>query len=298
MSKSTKIILIILLVLAAIYAIQRLTGRTSTTESKKLFTAVDTSKVDSIFIKEKATILLARTSDGWQILTPINYPADEGAINLFLSKLDPSMKATIVADHLTDSYAYGLDSGAVNLSLRGKSGKILEMLVGNSTPDFTGCYIQVKGYPQVFEIPENLRSVILKTVTEWRSKQIFRFSFRDIKAGNFSIGDTLYQFVKIDTAWHLNKRKVSNELVENIFSQLTGLSAIDFVDSSISNDNRPLIEYSISLNNNNNVSGKVFKTSANTILTVSTSQTEFVISPTFVDSFKDQLSQALKSKNN
>ena len=292
MSKSTKIILIVLLVLAGIYALQQITSHTSTTESRKLFASIDTSKVDSILINQENVISLARTAVGWKISRPVDYPADAGAVNLLLSKFNSSIKGIVVAEHLSDTTAYGLGGKAVTLSLAGKSGKIIEMLVGNATPDFSGCYVKVKGYPQVFEIPENLRSAILRTVNEWRSKQIFSFSFSDIKAGNFSIGDTLYQFVRIDTTWQLNKRKVSNEVVEGIFTELIGLSAIDFVDSLTGIDHKPSIEYSIALNNNANVSGEIFRTSTNTCLTSSASRTTFVISPSFIDSFKNELIKA------
>lgn len=296
MSRSTKIILVILFILVGIYALQRFTQRSSTTEYKKLFAGVDSSKIDSIFINEQSPILLARTSNGWEILKPIYYPADAGEVNLFLSKLDPSVKATIVAEKLTDSSAYGLDSGVISLSLSDKSGRILEMNIGKSTPDFEGCYAQVKGYPQVFEIPENLRSVLHRTVAEWRSKQIFPISFEEIRAGNFSIGDSLYQFVRTDTVWLLNKRKVPSEIVTGLFTRFVGLSAIDFVDSSTNSWNNPYIEYSLTLNNNNNISGKIFKTSTNTYLTTSTSQTTFVISPGFIDSFKNELIQASEGR--
>ena len=258
MNKSTKILLGILIVLGAIYAVERMTSTSSTTEKSKPLSTVDTARVQQITIDFGKKIVFNKQGNLWMIVAPINFPADRGQVNLFLSRIGSNPSASVVADNMSDSSAYGLGSGAPLVTFGQGNGKMLSLRVGNLTPDFNGCYIQVLGENKVLELSANIRTLAGQTLTNWRDKKIFSFNLDSIKTVDFAIGDTLYHFLHRDTLWQVNGVHVPEMKARDVVESLIGSMALDFIDSSVSSP-KALVEYGILLSNGGHVAGKIFE---------------------------------------
>ena len=99
-----------LIILAVIYAVQRLTSTMTTTEKSTPFSGLDTSKVNRVSIVTTKGIVIVKQEGRWLIISPIHYPADQGQVSIILSRIAANPSASVVADNMSDSSAYGLGS--------------------------------------------------------------------------------------------------------------------------------------------------------------------------------------------
>lgn len=258
MSKTTKVLIAVVVVFAAIYAIQRFTSRNSTTERSRPFAGIDTARVNLVRIDYSKNITIERTDGGWNITSPVNSPAAPGQMSILLTRLASDPPATVVADNLSDSSAYGLGSGAPFASFRTSAGKTVSMRIGDVTPDFSGCYVQLEGNSKVYQLSTNLRSLIGQPLSDWRDKQIFNFAVSNVEDVDFALGDTLFHFFHRDTTWKVNDISVPQSEAQGIVDGLIGSRAIGFIDSTVT-PSRVIIDYGITLNNREHIAGQIFK---------------------------------------
>ncbi|MCL5268593.1 MAG: DUF4340 domain-containing protein [Bacteroidetes bacterium] len=258
MSKSTKILVGVLVVLGIIYAVQRITSTTSTTQSSRPFAEIDTAKVVKISIDFGRQIVLEKAGALWKITSPIQFAAAASQVDMLLSRVAANPSATVVADNLSDSSAYGLGSLSPLLKLAEASGKSVSIRVGDVSPDFNGCYIQVAGKKKIMELSANIRTLVGQSLSNWREKKIFGFGTSDIEAIDFSLGDTLYHFFHRDTLWRVNGTDVPEMTAQNVVESLIGTTALGFVDSTV-DESGTLVDYGITLSNREHITGKIFK---------------------------------------
>jgi len=289
MKKSTKILIAVLVLLGAVYAIQRLTFTTSTTENSNPFSGFDTSKVSQISISsdERETVI-SRESRGWFIVSPIHFPANRSQINLLLSVIAANPSASVVADNLMDTLAYGLGTNAPTLKVSDRNQKEITLRVGNVTPDFDGCYIEMDGSGKILDLKKSIRGYVGRSLSDWRDKQIFDFTIENVQAADFAIGDTLYQFLNIDTVWQVNGNNIPLTKVHDVIGNFIGTTAIDFVDTSISEENS-LVDYGFTLLNGTRETGKVTKTREQTLVSNSAYGQIYVIGSMVVGDLQNGL---------
>lgn len=257
MSKSTKILIGVLVVLGIIYAIQQVTSTTSTTQSSKPFAGIDTAKVVKISVDFGRKIDITRKADGWTITSPIDFPAAVGQVNQLLSHVGSDPSATVVSDNLSDSSAYGLRASSPSLTFAEADGKTVSLRVGDVSPDFNGCYVQMGKEGQVLELSTNLRTLVGQSLSNWRDKKIFGFHETDIEAMDFAIGDTLYHFFHRDTLWRVNGVDVPEMRAHDIVESLVGTTALGFIDSTVK-ESPDILDYGITLSNREHITGKIF----------------------------------------
>ena len=277
MTKSTKTLIGIVVVLGAIFVIQRLTSSNSTTTTLKPFAKIDTSQINSIAIDFSKNIVMSRASGGWEVTWPVKSPASMSQISMFLVRIATNPTATVVANDLKDSVAYGLVSSSPMVMLKENNGKSLSFRLGNITPDFNGCYMQVKGDKRVLELSTNFRTMAGQSLTDWRDKEIFTVHLSNIAAADFSVGDTLYHFFKSDTLWKVNNVAVPKETAQNIIESLLDTRATGFVDTATHVTNH-LMEYGITLNNKEHFAGTLFQLSGRVCLTNTATNQTYVVS--------------------
>lgn len=266
MSKTTKILIALVVVFGAIYAIQRFTSKNSTTETSRPFAGIDTAKVSRVTVDFGKRIVVARTDSGWMITEPVRFPAAPGQMSLLLIRMASNPTATVVADNLTDSSAYGLGKGAAYASFVAVGGKKIAMRVGDVTPDYDGCYIQLVGSDKVLQLSTNIRPLVGQSLTSWRDKAIFHFGISDVEAADFALGDTLYHFLHRDTTWTVNDIEIPQTRARDIVETLLGSRAVGFIDSTVA-PSKVIIDYGVTLNNRQHIAGQVYKSAGSEITT-------------------------------
>ncbi len=257
MSKSTKILIGVLVVLGIIYAVQQVTSTTSTTQNSRPFAGIDTSKIVKISVDFGKRIVIAREGDRWTITSPVHFPASNGEVSLLLSRVASNPSATVVADNLSDSSAYGLRSTSPFLEFAEGNGKNISLRIGDVSPDFNGCYVRLGNEKQVLELSTNIRTLVGQSLSNWRDKKIFNFHESDIEAMDFALGDTLYHFFHRDTLWRVNGADVPEMRAHDLVESLVGTTALGFIDSTV-NQSMDILDYGITLSNREHMTGKIF----------------------------------------
>lgn len=257
MSKSTKILIGVLVILGIIYAIQQVTFTTSTTQNSNPFAKIDTSKIVKISVDYGRRIVIDREAGQWTITSPIHFPAAVGQVNLLLSRVGSNPSATVVADNMSDSSAYGLSSSSPLLELAEANGKSVSVRVGDVSPGFGGCYVRLGNERKVLELSTNIRTLVGQSLSNWRDKQIFSFPESDVEAMDFTVGDTLYNFFHRDTVWQVNGTDLPEMRVDDVLGSLVGTTALGFIDSTV-NESRDILNYGITLSNKEHLTGKIF----------------------------------------
>ncbi len=296
MKKSTNILIGVLVLLGIVYAVQRLTFTTSTTENSNPFSTLDTSKVNQVSITGSPVgreILIVRENRGWFIVNPIRFPASRSQISLLLSAIAANPSASVVADNLTDSLAYGLSVTAPTLKISENIQKEISVRVGNVTPDFDGCYVELDGNKKVLDLTKNIRTYVAESLTNWRDKQIFAFSLDDIQAADFSLGDTLFHFFHKDTVWQVNGINIPLTEIQYVVGDFIGTMATDFVDTSPSGE-KALIDFGFSLSTGAREAGKVMKLPAagpaeQTLVSTSANDQVYVVASPIADNLQKKL---------
>ena len=288
MKRSTKILIGILVLLGIAFVVQRITYRTSTTENSSPFSKIDTSKVIQISIARGLggeETVIDREGRGWFIVSPMRFPASRSEVNLLLSAVAGDPIASVVSDNLVDSLAYGLDAQAPILSLSENGQEGVSLRIGNVTPDYDGCYVEIVGDRKILDLAKNLRSYAAESLTNWRDKRIFDFSLGDVQAADFALGDTLYHFMHVNTAWQVNGRDVPNAKVHEVIGDFIGTMAIDFVDSSFSWGDSA-IDYGFSISGGARDTGKIKSSTAQAYISNSSVGQTYVIGSVILESLE------------
>ncbi len=279
MKKSTKILIAVLILLGVIYAIQRFTHTTSTTENSNPFLKFDTSKVNKITVNNHADgkeIVIVRENRGWFITNPLRFLANQNQVKLLLSAIASNPSASVAADSLTDGLVYGLGAVAPTIGISSYDQRQISLRVGNVTPDFDGCYVEIDGRRKILDLAKNIKTFATQPLDDWRDKRIFDFTLDNVQAVDFAIGDTLYHFLRMDTVWHINGHAVPLTKIREVIGVFIGAMAMDFVDTSVSNE-VPFMDFGFSLGDGMREVGKVMRLGQQTFVSNSANNQTYII---------------------
>jgi len=128
---------------------------------------MDDDALVSIDVTYKGETMAFRRDDKfqWHFDKPDGEPVNLerwGGIPLLLSG---PRSQRVLAQEVKDLAPYGLVSPQMTIKL-GFGGEPLSILVGDSTPDGKGYYMQVRGYPAVYTVDYTWGDVIARLVTE------------------------------------------------------------------------------------------------------------------------------------
>ncbi len=264
MSKTTQLLIAVLAILGGIYLVERLTSKTSTTETVSPFAGLDTSSINRVQVNFGGEIVIERSGDRWMITSPLDFPAAPGQISMLLARIASDPSASVVADNLTDSSAYGLGGEAGFASFSDADGRKIAMRIGNLTPDFNGCYIELMGEKKILQLSTNIRMLVAQSLTNWRDKRMFRFNLSEIESVDFALGDTLYHFIPSDSVWEVNGTDVPATNARDIVESLLGSTALGFIDSSVS-PSTVILDYGVTLTNREHLTGQIFKSAGSEV---------------------------------
>ena len=288
LKKSTKILVGAIILFGVIYAIQRLSFTTSTTENANPFAKLDTSKINRISITGavgEREIIIARESRGWFIVSPIRFEADRSEINLLLSAIAGNPPASVVADNLSDSLAYGLGEDAPSLGISENIQNGISLRVGSVTPDFDGCYIELKGSTRILDLTKNIRTYVSQSLTNWRDRAIFEFRLEDIREAIFNLGDTTYHFTHVDTGWQMERVNIPAARIREVIGDFMGTMALSFVDTALSME-KSSMDYEFIIANGSRQSGKLMKESDQTYVSNSANDQTYVAGSLILDNLE------------
>ncbi|MGH9572425.1 MAG: DUF4340 domain-containing protein [Candidatus Acidiferrales bacterium] len=235
-SRSTLIVLILaVLVGGGTYYYQKKHSAPppSTDTSKPVFPSMQSADIQSITIHhlpegKDTTIALNRSGDGWEMIQPLNTPADTSSVQGIadgLAEASSSQSEPGTPDRLK---AYGLDPGSIAIDFTTKKGVKHTVLLGNK--DFTGddIYAVVDSQAKVALLPNSLLTSADKTAADLRDKAILHVDTDQAASAELknSSGDILMK--KTSSGWTMTKPDTASADSDAVSSLLSAVSTGKF----------------------------------------------------------------------
>lgn len=226
--------------------------------------AVDTAQVQTVHIdrSDGSALRLRRADSGWTV-TPNDgseeYSASAQAIDRLFSTL-PSLSVHAVATRQPEKHArYGVDSTGTRVTLLDANDEPLGQLYVGQTqmqqPQSGGrqqqlrrqqrgsliTYVRPVGQPDVYSVEAPLRSVVNRSITDWRDKQIWTVDRSKIRRIEFDYpADSSYTITRLspsDTtsaatpdAWVSEEDTLDTGSVTSLLHTLSSPQASGFIN--------------------------------------------------------------------
>lgn len=180
----------------------------------------------------QSTIVLSKENDNWIIEQPIQAPADQSAVDSLLSSIDSATRdRTLSIEEAESEAAYGLDQPRYELRVSASEEERI-LLIGGE--DFTGSnvYTQLAEDPQVHLTSNSLATALDKEASDFRSKDILKFSRSDIDRIEVSQTEQRLVLERRDGQWYIQEPvqdRASDTTVSSLLSTLETARAQEFV---------------------------------------------------------------------
>jgi hypothetical protein len=239
MNKKQKISIVVLLVLIILFMITKLNDKT---ERRISFFDVDSAKVEKIeIVAFEDTLLLAKSSNGWMLSYPIEYPISPRKMEQFFEdvlKVETSNLPISEEESSFETYKI-TDSLATTLKIYGKNDKLLDhSLVGKSS-SYNNSPARKQGSNNIFRLERNITSLLKTDPKLWRKREVLKLDKEQIAKISILYKDTGYELTATDTFWQYEdgENTVSiqhnNPALRTILNSLGKVNVNDFIDEEI-----------------------------------------------------------------
>lgn len=229
--KTTFILLgIFILLFAAVYFFEFRSPKE--TDAKDMLISVDTDDVEKIiFIKDGQTIQFQREEEDWLITEPIEAKADKYEVNRLADDFTNLRIERVVEEEPSDLEKYGIPQKEIQIYTKGQDIP-QKILIGMENPLDNTFFAKLTDETKVVLIPSSLKSLLEKSVFDFRQKDIFKFESDQAKSVKLKAKGIEWEAEKEDEDWFL--RKPVNALaqkskINDILFALSNLKATAFV---------------------------------------------------------------------
>ncbi len=207
---------------------------------QKTVLAFERDKVDQVEVQSgTTTVAVARAAGEWKLAKPIQAPADYGAVEGLIGRVQSAQMKAITAQDAADLKPYGLDKPAASVTF-GLGSSRATLLFGG--PADTGTvYARDASRAMVFTVDSTLLDDVNKPAGDLRRKDVFEFRAFNATSVQISRGAETLIFEKSkgqgkDAAevWRETKpaaKDVDVAAFESFLTKLTSMRAQSFVET-------------------------------------------------------------------
>lgn len=167
-----------IVVAAFILLVERNITSSAATEPRQSLLALRPGEVTSLQLRRTNQFVLraARTNDFWNLLAPVNYPAQTFAIESLLKNLSEATTHTSISpNELSRSRRtiaeYGLDVPLATLTVM-QGQRRIELSFGSKTPAGDHVYVQLLDSPGIHVVDAKLFDQLPRSATDWRDNAL------------------------------------------------------------------------------------------------------------------------------
>jgi hypothetical protein len=255
---------------------------------KRLLT-VNADKMSRIEIAGKnGAIEFGRTKDEWQILKPKPMRADSSAVNELVNKLtDARMDLTNSDTTKESSSAFAHGTPVATIRVTAESGDQELQLHKNKDTYYAKSNV-VEG---AYKVGSDLASAVDKKLDDFRNKKLFDFGYADPSKMEIRSGSKAYSLMRGGQDWWDNGKKMDEDSVRSLISNLRDMSAEKFVEVGFT---KPEIEAIVTSNDGKRIEKvAISKSGANYIAKRDNDPTFYQLAATSVDELQKSM-DALK----
>jgi len=230
--KTTIILFAVFLALLAFVLLFEFKGKGKKDEEEKLL-ALSSDDVQKVTLKkENETITFQKDEEGeWLITEPLEAKADKYEVDRLADDFSDLKIERVVEEEPKEIEKYGIPQKEISLWFKDKD-KPIKILIGMENPLGNTFFAKRDDEPRVVLIPSSLKSLMEKTLFDFREKNIFKFETDDVKSVKLRAKDTRWQASKKGEEWFFRnpvKALAEASKIDNILSSLSGLKAKEFV---------------------------------------------------------------------
>lgn len=241
MNKNNKIYLVLLAVLVILFLVTKLNDKT---EKVINFFKIDSLAISRFSLKDANNRILIENQKGaWQIIEPINYPADNIRVNDLIDKLLSARTSNLPLSESEQSLPnYQLqDSLAVLLTFYGKNDKVLDAAYFGQIPGQMQTPARRTDNFKVYLLDQSLYNNLKAETSNWREKIVAEVDKDSIEKIAVLYNEMGYELSRSDTAWVFEDGSVSldiaadNPSLRTLFSALSKITTTQFKDHEYEN---------------------------------------------------------------
>ena len=249
---------ILLLLVAALgaylYWVEIPKARQETTKDKLVSVASDDVTAVTLTFPDRELAL--RKQDGtWQLVKPIEAPADEAAVKSLLGALTGAEIQRSLDELPSDLASFGLDTPDPTVQLATATGDLPPIAVGKNAAIGGRTYVRVGDEPKIVLVPSSLKFALDKQPKDLRDKQLLTFKDEDVTRVDIAPaeGPPVALVRKDKDAWTLEPGDQPTDITEvrSYLSSLRSARAIDFPENTEATGlDTPRLTVTVSLGSN------------------------------------------------
>jgi len=230
--KTTIILFAVFLVLLAFVLFFEFKGMSEKDEGEKLL-ALSSDDVQKItFKKEDETISFQKDEEGeWLITEPLEAKADKYEVDRLADDFSNLIIERVVEEEPEELEKYGIPQKEISLWFKDKN-KPVKILIGMENTLGNTFFAKRDDETRVVLIPSSLKSLMEKSLFDFREKNIFKFEADDVKSVKLRAKKTLWVASKKGEEWFFRnpvKALARTSKIDEILSSLSNLKAKEFV---------------------------------------------------------------------
>ena len=192
--------------------------------------AIDTTSIAAVhMVGASDSIALRREEDGWRAN---GFRTDAEAVARLLNAVATSSVGQVAATNPTNHERLGV-SGPETWRVRFEEtgGGVTELLVGKTGVRFGSAFARLPEEPTVVTLVGDLRPSVVKTLEQWRDKQVVSTDTAEVATIAVSTPGDTYEIRRSEAGWQLAGTAADSFSVATLLGELAAVSAVGFLDA-------------------------------------------------------------------
>ncbi len=199
----------------------------------KLLPELEKDQVKTIDItRGRDHLVLVKKNGAWRLPEPMDYPAEESAVDALLAALENLKVERSLAPGEVDPKAYGLDAPGFIVKLVTETGPAWTLEVGQEEPLGNNRAVTLDG-TTVKLVPKWFVSDLDKDLDGWRSHDVVDIFEDQVASLDIEAGKDRIEVVRDGTLWRLLEPLqdlADRDHLRNLISDLNALRVVQFID--------------------------------------------------------------------
>jgi hypothetical protein len=235
--RTNLILALALLALAGFVYFYEIKGGEERQKSKESADKLLTLEADSVssFSLQPAGIEFRKEAGKWQIVRPVQYPADEASVKNLLDRLESAKRERDITRDAGAFATYGL-APAHRQILLVHAGARDTVYLGDKNTTSAYVYVRVDSKPAVTLTEIALLNNVDKKLEEWRDKSLLKFDPGQVKHLSLNLPQARFELQKDAGKWklvHPLQTEADENKVSQILSRMSSAQVTKFVAEEV-----------------------------------------------------------------
>jgi len=189
-------------------------------------------KVKEIELKKgEKKFYFQNKKNGWYMIKPIKWKAEENKINKLINKLKHTKLENPITDDKNKYKDYQVTNSGDYIKIKGLS-KEIKVFIGKRGPRYSLIYVRIEGDNNIYLVDSSFANYISQKSDDFRDKTILKIDIEKIKKVRWKEEDKSFSMEKKEDGWYVGKNKLENEKVRTYLATISLITAIGFPEQN------------------------------------------------------------------